>query len=463
VIVDASDYFAAARSAMLKAKKQIFLVGWDFDARITLCPEGDDHPEAPATVGDFISWLIARTPELEIYILRWDLGALKSLLRGSTILTIARWMKHARIHTKLDGFHPVAASHHQKIVVIDDCLAFCGGIDMTAERWDNCDHADHAPARRDPAGKPYKPWHDATTALQGPVARALGELCRDRWRLAGGKPVSAPDGGGDCWPDGLAVDFEDVQVAISRSQPHMPDHPAVLEIENLYLGLIARAKRHIYAESQYFASRRIAEAIARRLDEPDGPDIVIVNPESAQGWLEPLAMDSARARLMQALHHRDVHGRLRMYHPYTAGGEPIYVHAKILVVDDEVLRVGSSNFNNRSLRLDTECDITIDTALPGNDGARDRIAAIRNELIAEHLGVSPETVRDRFAETGALIATIDALAGPGRSLRRYEVPDLAEVEKWLADNEVLDPEGPDEMLEAFTQRGLFRRLRKPKR
>ncbi|MCE3544068.1 hypothetical protein LXJ56_28215, partial [Escherichia coli] len=81
------------------------------------------------------------------------------------------------------------------------------------------------------------------------------------------------------------------------------------------------------------------------LDEVDGPEIVIVNPETAQGWLEPLAMDTARARLVEALRRRDRHGRLRLYHPYTRGGAPIYCHAKITVVDDTQLRIGSANIN----------------------------------------------------------------------------------------------------------------------
>ena len=240
----------------------------------------------------------------------------------------------------------------------------------------------------------------------------------------------------------------------------MPELPEIREIEQLYLDQIAAARRHIYAESQYFASRKIAEALARRLAEPDGPEIVLVNPVTAQGWLEPLAMDTARARLYQALHQRDPHGRLRLYHPYTAGGHPIYVHAKVMVVDDRILRVGSSNMNNRSLGLDTECDVTIDTRREGDAAARTRIRAIRDGLIAEHLGVDASEIAARIEETGSLIEVIEQARGPGRTLRPYKVPNLGDVEKWLADNEVLDPESPDEMFESITKRGLFRRFRK---
>ncbi|NJC34243.1 phosphatidylserine/phosphatidylglycerophosphate/cardiolipin synthase-like enzyme [Sphingomonas jejuensis] len=444
VIVDAEDYFRRARSAMLDAKKRIMLIGWDFDARIRLV-QGRPADGGPAKVGDFIYWLVQRNPELEIYLLRWDMGAVKTLFRGTTIFTLFKWMKHPRIHTRLDAFHPTAASHHQKVVVIDDCIAFCGGIDMTTERWDRRDHADDDPLRRLPSGGKYKPWHDATSALQGPIAAALGELARDRWTVSGGSRLEAVGGVTGCWPDGLPADFEQVPVGIARTLPEMPNRPEVREVEALFLAQIAAARHSIYAESQYFASRKIAEAIARRLAEPDGPEIVIVHPEHAQGWLEPIAMDTARARLVSALRQRDKYNRLKLYHPFTAGGDAIYVHAKVMIVDGRTLRIGSANMNNRSLGLDTECDVIIDA---GEDEAP-AVRRIRDDLIAEHLGVSREVVAGQIDAQKSIIGAIESLRGPGRSLRPYEVPDLSGVETWLADNEVLDPESPSDMFESF--------------
>ena len=459
VIIDADDYFRVARRAMVAAKHQILLIGWDFDARIRLSGSEPPDDDGPETVGDFISWLIERTPTLDVYLLRWDVGALKSLTRGTTVFTLLNWMRHERIHTKLDGYHPTGGSHHQKIVVIDDCLAFCGGIDMTAGRWDTRAHSDDDRLRILPGGGAYQPWHDATTALQGPVATALGELSRARWERAGGEPIAPPPPSTGCWPDGLPVDFENLPVAIARTVPEMPGDEPVHEIEALYLAAIASAEHFIYAESQYFASRRVAEAIARRLEEPDGPEIVIVNPESADGWLEPLAMDTARAHLIEALRLRDPYRRLRLYLPFTANGVAIYVHAKVLVVDDQLLRVGSSNFNNRSMRLDTECDVAL--AAPDEASAA-CIARIRDGLIAEHIDCTREAVAAKLAETGSLIATIESLRGPGRTLRDYVVPELSAVEEWLADNEALDPENPEDMFEVTTGgllSGIARRMK----
>ena len=453
--MDAERYFEVARSALLQARSRIMLIGWDFDARITL--SGDERIEGePQTVGEFLYWLVERNPRLELYLLRWDMGALSALFRGSTPLTVLKWMRHPRIHTKLDGHHPTGGSHHQKIVSIDDCFAFCGGIDMTGSRWDTRAHLDDEPGRHSPGGKPYKPWHDATTALSGPAAAALADLCCERWRRATGNRLEPVTETGTCWPEGLHADLAAVDVGIVRTFPSMPDQDAVDEIERSFLVSIAAAKRHVYIESQYFASRRIAEAIARRLVDEDGPEFVIVNPTTADGWLQPIAMDTARCLLMKALQQIDRHGRLAMYHPVTAGGTPIYVHAKIMVVDDRIVRVGSANFNNRSMRLDSECDVFVGQTETVDPQIAAMATGLRDGLIAEHLGVATDEVASAIVRHGSLIAAIEKLRGSGKTLKPYAIPKLSAATKWLADNELLDPEGPDEMFEPLAKRGLFR-------
>ncbi|UXU76316.1 MULTISPECIES: hypothetical protein [unclassified Paracoccus (in: a-proteobacteria)] len=319
LIVDADDYFRHLRAAMLQARHSIMLIAWDFDARIRLGEPGDDGPER---LGDFLLWLADRRPGLQIRLLRWDTGALKAMFRGNTLWTVLRWKAHRQITLKLDGAHPLASSHHQKIVVIDESLAFCGGIDMTIDRWDTRAHLDDDPRRVSPGGRRHGPWHDATAACDGAAARLLGQLARERWQKATGQALPEVPPGNDPWPEALAADLHGAQLQVARTLPAMPDCDGVHEIEAAYVGMIARARQHIYAENQYFASRRIARAIAERLVEPDPPEIVIVNPLSATGWLEPLAMDTARARLVQALQRLDHRGRLRIYHPQTRGGIP---------------------------------------------------------------------------------------------------------------------------------------------
>ncbi|MBU6448423.1 MAG: phospholipase [Rhodospirillales bacterium] len=461
-IVDAADYFVAARKAMLKARHSIYLIGWDFDARIQL---GDCTDDGPRPLGDFIIWLAERTPTLEIRLLRWDTGAFKAMFRGRTWLTLMRWKFHRQITLKLDGAHPLAGSHHQKIVVIDDCMAFCGGIDMTLGRWDKRSHLDDDPERVAPDGTLLKPWHDATSAFDGAAARAVAELARQRWFAATGEAVPAEVDLHDCWPEGLPPTFQDIRLAIARTIPEMPDREPIFEIEQMYIDLVSRAKKWIYAESQYFASRRVAHAIARRLIEENGPEIVIVNPVSAEGWIEPIAMDSARARLVEALQRVDKYGRFRVYHALTNGGNEIYIHAKVTIVDDTYLRLGSSNFNNRSLKLDTECDVILAADESGNEAISDKIIEIMHDLIAEHAGLAAADIARRFEETGSLIATIETLCENAEGRRRFasfKMPELGAVKEWLADNEILDPEGPDAIFEPLSRRGLFKGWRWPR-
>ena len=455
MIVDGADYFVAVREAMTRAQHSIYLIGWDFDARIKL---GSETAEGPETLGDFILWLANRTPSLEIRLLRWDTGAFKAVFRGNTLVKILQWKWHKRITLQLDSAHPFAGSHHQKIVVIDDRMAFCGGIDMTIGRLDSRAHKDDDPIRTAPNGTIMKPWHDATSAFDGPAARAMGDLARERWAAATGETLPPVEATGSCWPDGLEPELNDIRIAIARTWPETAEHEPVHEIESMYIDLINSAKDIIYAESQYFASRRVAQAIACRLVEEDGPEIVIINPVSAEGWLEPIAMDSARARLMEALERVDRHDRLRLYHPVTAKGEEIYVHAKVMVVDDSYIRVGSSNFNNRSLRFDTECDVVLSKDATSGEDVAERIALRRNDLIAEHLDTTPEAVAEELSQRGSLIAAIDALRArsEGRTLIDFKMPELSTIEAVIADNEILDPVEPDAIFEPLENRGLFK-------
>ena len=442
VIVDAADYFAALKSSILRAKRTVLLIGWDFDTRIKLDPDGGDL-EGPSRLGRFLDWVVKDRPDLEVYVLKWDLGIIESIGRGSTPLVILDWISHERIHFKLDGAHPVASAHHQKIVVIDDALAFCGGIDLTADRWDTRDHIDDDPHRVRPTSRRhYGPWHDATTAVDGDVARALGELARTRWKLATGQDVAAPKVESDPWPDGVRPTFDNVDVAIARTVPTYRDQAEVREIEALYLAAIAGAKHAIYIESQYFAAQRIAEAMAARLSEADGPEIVIVNPETAHGWLEEEAMGSARARLLETIGAADRHGRFRIYNPVTEDGKPIYVHAKIMVIDDRLLRIGSSNLNNRSMGYDTECDLALEVRRgPDADAISRKILAFRDDLLAEHLGMRSEDIPGAIeAASGSLIGMIEARRGEGRTLVPFEPPKISVIGEALDGRDFFNPE-----------------------
>ncbi len=452
VIVDACDYYRIIRQAMIEAKHRILIIGWDFDPRINL-----DRGQSDQSLGDFLLELAHDRPERQIKILSWRVGALKLAFRGRAILWLARLMRTRAIRFVMDGAHPPGCSHHQKIVVIDDSFAICGGIDMTSDRWDTPAHGDHDERRRRPNGSLYGPWHDATMACDAPLAGALSELARERWRRATGETLPALPPRDDLWPEALEPQFTDSRFAVARTAAPFGEWEEIKEIEALTLDLIARAKRFIYAENQYFTSPRLAAAIIRRMEEKDGPEIVLVNPIKADGWLEQVAMDATRCRLAQIIGASDPTDRFRIFTPKTKGDDDIYVHAKLMIVDDEYLKIGSANMNNRSLGLDSECDLALEA---GSDPERSALTALRTRLMAEHLGAEEADVAATFAETGSLLATIARHRREGgRRLEPLPIDDPTGLSRAIAETELLDPKSPDAMFEGMTRRTLFGPLR----
>ena len=97
------------------------------------------------------------------------------------------WKTHSRVRFYMDDKHPVGASQHQKIVVVDDAVAFSGGLDLRKWRWDTPEHHIDDQRRVDPDGKPYPPFHDVQMVVDGAAAAALGQLARERWQRATGE------------------------------------------------------------------------------------------------------------------------------------------------------------------------------------------------------------------------------------------------------------------------------------
>src|SRR5262249_5841784 len=149
-------------------------------------------------------------------------------------------------------------------------------------------------------------------------------------------------------------------------------------------------------------------ALARRLAEPDGPEGVIVLPREEHGWLERSSMGMMRARLLRHLHASNPHDRLRVFYPVVPQLDHACMngHAKVMIVDDRTARVGSANLSNRSMGLDSECDLILDADLdPQHEAA---IASLRNRLLAEHLDCDPQAIADAFAARGSLVQAVEA-------------------------------------------------------
>jgi phosphatidylserine/phosphatidylglycerophosphate/cardiolipin synthase-like enzyme len=287
-MVDGEEYFRAVREAIEAARDSVLILAWDFDSRAGLGfgPDG----RVTLTVGDLLNRWARGGPGRRVNVLIWDYPMIYGLEREFPPIYGLGWKPDRRVEIRYDGSIPMGASHHQKLVVIDDRVAFCGGLDLTGRRWDTCAHR-VADERRRANGKTYPPFHDAMMAVSGDAARALGELARERWRKATGESLAPPGAGGgsrrwgrwaarrhgrpappaDPWPGSLPVALAEIEVAISRTEPAAGDAPAVRETEAMYLDLIAAARRSIYIENQYFTAHRLGEELARRLAEPEGP------------------------------------------------------------------------------------------------------------------------------------------------------------------------------------------------
>ncbi len=440
-LIDGEAYYSALRSALRAARHSILIVGWDIDSRLRLPRVGDDR--LPETLGELLNTLVARRQGLHAHVLVWDFALIYALERDIVPLFKLRWRTHRRLHFHMNDRHPPGASQHEKIVVIDDAVAFVGGFDLGKWRWDTREHAAREPRRVDPEGKPYPPFHDVQMVVDAAAAGAVADRARERWYRATGETLQPPPAvDADPWPDRVAPDLRDVDVGIARTEPAYGDAAEAREVERLHLDAIAAAQRSIYIENQYLTSNAIGTALAARLEAAEGPEAVLVLPLKTGGWLEQKTMDVLRARLLERLRAADRHGRLRVFWPRIPGlpeNQCLSVHAKVLIVDDRLVRVGSSNMSNRSMGLDTECDLAVEAR---DERTAQAIERVRDQLIAEHLGTAPAAVSEALRAHGSLIAAVEALRGGARTLEVLEGSVPAAVDREVPDSAIIDPERP---------------------
>jgi phosphatidylserine/phosphatidylglycerophosphate/cardiolipin synthase-like enzyme len=438
VLIDGAAYFRALLEALRYARSRIMILGWDFDPRVRL------DPTDPTTeMRRLLSELVRKSPDLHVHLLIWDVSVVFGPSRAVDQLIVDAWREHPRIHFRFDGEHPVAAAHHEKIVCIDDALAFAGGIDLTVRRWDTGAHDFEAQDRLDPDGEPYGPVHDLQMAVDGEAAAALAELARRRWAEATGETLTPCRSAGTPWPTSVTPWLTDVPVGIARTRPARDGHPGASEVAALNARALQAARRAVYIEAQYLASQPIVDRLAELLGRRDGPEIVLLVWRHATGWLERFAMGSNRDRLLRRLAAADRHDRLRAYWLGVADGpeHEINLHAKLIIVDDVFVRIGSSNLNGRSQGFDTECDLAIEAP---DASARAAIARLRSTLLAEHLVRPIEEVEQAIASK-RLIGAIERLNGACGRLRRYRIDPDAGPKEPIAATTLLDPPEPPDL------------------
>jgi phosphatidylserine/phosphatidylglycerophosphate/cardiolipin synthase-like enzyme len=284
-----------------------------------------------------------------------------------------------KIQLELDARGRMMHCHHEKIVIVDDEVAFVGGIDLTALAGDRYDSTEH----------PHKEgigWHDASSRLRGPIVRDVAAHFALRWEANTGAALALPE---ELSPAG------DTTVQLVRTIPENA-YPRALprgefSVLEAYVRALRGARRLIYLENQFLWSPEIVGILEDKLRHPPSDDfrVVVLLPHRANN-----GQDDTRGMLGRLVSADDGGDRFLAATIYSRTGEntgPLYVHAKIGIVDDAWLAVGSANLNEHSLFNDSEVDvITCDPAL-----ARDtRLRLWSEHLEQDDVGGDPATLVD---------------------------------------------------------------------
>jgi phosphatidylserine/phosphatidylglycerophosphate/cardiolipin synthase-like enzyme len=271
-----------------------------------------------------------------------------------------------QVRVALDSRGRAMHCHHEKIVIVDDEVAFVGGIDLTTLAGDRYDH-NHHPSRAPAIG-----WHDASTRLRGPVVADVAAHFALRWEAVQGEALALPDP-----PPAPAGD---VTLQLVRTVPER-SYDALghgeFSVLEAYLRALRSARSLIYLENQFLWSSEIVTVLEDKLRRPPSDDfrLVVLLPAKPNN-----GRDDTRGMLGRLIAADDGANRLLAATIQSRTGDesgPLYVHAKIGIVDDAWLAIGSANLNEHSLFNDSEVDvITCDPRV-----ARDT----RLRLWAEHL------------------------------------------------------------------------------
>ena len=418
-LIDGEEYFSAIYRALVQAQKTIYITGWEINSHVRLIPPRRKIGHYSPELCTLLDQLARERVGLRIFILVWNFAGFYVMEREVFPAIALDWLTHKNMRFVMDDQHPIGASQHQKFVVVDDQIAFCGGLDLTHRRWDTREHLGQSPARIDHRERHYGPFHDVQMAVTGPAATALGGLFRERWKRATGEKLMPPKLNSTETRFSLRGDFRDGRIAIARTYSPYKQKTEIREVERLYVDMIRRTKHLLYIETQYFTAQAILAALCELLREPQAPQVIIVLPEKAGGWLEENTMGVKQTAALEQLRSADRFHRLGVYYPYLPNlgkNEYLTVHSKVMVADDSLARIGSSNLTNRSMGLDSECDLVLEADSEAN---RANIRQFRNRLLAEHLACTTDEI-EAIIDMGGLPKFIESRAAFAN--RRHLVP-----------------------------------------
>jgi phospholipase D1/2 len=470
VLVDAEAYYRSFCSAALLAKKHIYIAGWQFDTKARLLrPDPASPPLHPIELLPFLNHLCERTPSLHIHITAWDYSVIYAIEREWLQKLKFDFQAHPRVHFEFTSHPDTGGCYHRKLVIVDDEVAFLGGLDLCDSRWDTRCHVKHAPERIDLKGNPYKPFHDIQVGLRGPIVAPLVEIFLEDWRRATGQepdasvvdvapraPEDAKEGPETAeafslssLSGGLGLPLRARRVALSRTECDPEGRHSVGEIQRLLEEAIGAAEQLIYIETQYFTSRSLAEVLCHRLADTSRSklQIVLLMPDGADSPKEDFVLGNRQRAIRHLVGNFARHFGHQFRLLMTSGSTPedpslaTFIHSKLVIVDDEFSSIGSANFTNRSMRVDFELNVAWGTRLEDAERAdllRADLRALRASLLAEHAGNRDAAYFEPIEE---LVQRIDAAClDPNGKLRNQELPEPQ------TDNPVLiaifDPSGP---------------------
>ncbi len=454
LLIDGRDYYRAFYREACRAESFILISGWQFDSEVALL-RGPDRKAACGEIKflNFLNQLCGANKDLRIYILAWDFSFIFMLEREWVQEWVFNWSTNERLLFRFDDRHPVGASQHQKFTVIDGRAAFLGGMDICAGRWDDRAHLAKNPERTNPDGRAYDPYHDVQAYFTGPVAVHLSGIFKERWRDLTGTEIalSPPEKKGPALPalmDAGCIPIDARRLCLSRTlgQTFVAIQDPVKEIRQLYIDAISAAESLIYIENQYLSSYAVFKSLKQRMEAKDRPriEVVIMLPKKPQAFVEELSVGVTQTHILNTLRKAARKNKHSLGVYYSAAFDesgrevPVYIHSKLLMVDDRFMTIGSANTTNRSLGLDSELNASFEAA--GDRALIESIRNVRAELLSEFCGTEKS---ERLRGTEGIVGYLDALAGSNEHRIRFHAPNAvfenSDLIKAL-DEAVFDPE-----------------------
>lgn len=386
-LIDGEAFFTALHAAITDARHYVYVAGWCLTPHIPLLRRDAQDLRASRLLAA-LSEAAQRVP---VRLLLWSgapalLEPTRRTMRAvaATIAAEARGDLVCHLDPTAGSHH----SHHQKAIVVDGQVAFVGGMDVTTfqgDRWDTPAHRlRHGPN-----------WHDVQLLLRGEVVADVERNFRQRWQATAG-PGDLPRRAPICaaaWETPVQI------VRTIRARTYSFARRGEYGIYHAYLNALRRARRLIYLENQYLWSPDIMDALLDGLlgDWDAQMRAIILLP--AYAYSVKWDNDRSVMRLRDADRGR---GIISFYAPYTSGPSagkrafayhPVYVHAKVAVVDDEWCTVGSANLNDRGFLLDSEMNAAVRAPAVARD--------LRVTLWAEHLGLPRDEIARADPARGA--------------------------------------------------------------